>query len=83
VLPEKLGVKREDIYHVSIQPCYDKKLEASRPEFEKEMIKEVDIVLTATEIIDLVKKTEEEKTIDEDFAGILENANKDEVVSKI
>ncbi len=29
--------KKEEIYHMSIQPCYDKKLEATRPEFERNL----------------------------------------------
>lgn len=39
------------IYHVAIMPCFDKKLEASRPEFEQE----VNLVLTSGEIVDLLK----------------------------
>lgn len=40
------------IYHVSIMPCYDKKLEASRPDFflEAYETREVDCVLTTSEI---------------------------------
>ena len=40
------------IYHVSVMPCYDKKLEASRPDFflEEFNTREVDCVLTTGEI---------------------------------
>lgn len=42
----------ERIYHVSIMPCYDKKLEASRPDFflETYNTREVDCVLTTGEV---------------------------------
>lgn len=38
-----------DIYHVTLMPCYDKKLEASREDFYNPDIdaKDVDCVLTA------------------------------------
>ncbi|KAJ7532221.1 hypothetical protein O6H91_14G078000 [Diphasiastrum complanatum] len=59
----------EDIYHVTIMPCYDKKLEASRDDFvfaiertgDKEQgsvgpqLTEVDSVLTSGEIVDLLQ----------------------------
>lgn len=37
-LPGKLGINRDEIYHLSIQPCYDKKLEATRKEFESKFL---------------------------------------------
>jgi len=50
-----------DIYHVSVQPCYDRKIEASRPMFEVAAgVKEVDTVLTATELLELCRNVEEE-----------------------
>lgn len=44
------------VYHVAVMPCYDKKLEASRREFEDEWSgsKEVDCVLTTGELHDLL-----------------------------
>lgn len=45
----------KDVYHVVVQPCYDRKIEASRPQFEVESgVKEVDIVLTTTELLELI-----------------------------
>lgn len=40
------------IYHVTIMPCYDKKLEASRPDFYDELLgtKDVDCVITTGEL---------------------------------
>jgi len=44
-----------DVYHVSVQPCFDRKIEASRPTFEiEDGIREVDTVLTATELLELI-----------------------------
>mmetsp|Transcript_28573 Transcript_28573/g.51769 ORF Transcript_28573/g.51769 Transcript_28573/m.51769 type:complete len:595 (+) Transcript_28573:34-1818(+) len=56
--PKPLGPA--DVYHVSVQPCYDRKIEAARPSFEvpgEDGVKEVDTVLTATELRDLVLGT--------------------------
>lgn len=40
------------VYHVTIMPCYDKKLEASRPDFYDELLgtKDVDCVITTGEL---------------------------------
>ncbi|CAM8932817.1 unnamed protein product [Rhodiola kirilowii] len=67
-LSKKLGLRPEEIYHVSVMPCYDKKLEASRDDFvfaiESEgdihnsavvKIAEVDSVLTTGEVLDLIQ----------------------------
>ncbi|CDU22584.1 related to NAR1-similarity to human nuclear prelamin A recognition factor [Sporisorium scitamineum] len=57
-LPERLGLLASssssvpNIYHVTVMPCYDKKLEASRPDFYDDITstKEVDCVLTTGEL---------------------------------
>jgi iron only hydrogenase large subunit-like protein len=49
--------------HVTIMPCYDKKLEASRDQFQENGIRDVDLVLTTTELEELVEK--------EGFTGFL------------
>lgn len=41
---------------VTVMPCYDKKVEAVRKEFEREGLKEVDVVLTTVELMDILKK---------------------------
>ncbi|KAI8075852.1 iron hydrogenase [Gilbertella persicaria] len=53
---KKTGLTPNQIYHVSIMPCYDKKLEASRPDFflEQYNTREVDCVLTTSEIDKMV-----------------------------
>lgn len=45
-------VKDKQIYHVTVMPCYDKKLEASRPDFfdDTTQSRDVDCVITASEI---------------------------------
>ncbi|KAL6197824.1 hypothetical protein ACLB2K_027617 [Fragaria x ananassa] len=57
----------DDVYHVTVMPCYDKKLEASRDDFVFEVdrtnsngngsvhISEVDSVLTTGEVLDLIQ----------------------------
>lgn len=53
---EKVGKKADEIYHVSVMPCYDKKLEASRSEFFNDILRtrDVDTVLTSTEILEII-----------------------------
>lgn len=58
----------DEIYHVTVMPCYDKKLEAARDDFvfplesqevlcedEGPRIAEVDSVLTSGEVLDLIQ----------------------------
>lgn len=50
------GTRLEEIYHVTVMPCYDKKLEAARDDFVfDDNLTEVDSVLTTGEILDLLK----------------------------
>ncbi|EGN99768.1 hypothetical protein SERLA73DRAFT_179963 [Serpula lacrymans var. lacrymans S7.3] len=46
------GKRPDEIYHVSVMPCYDKKLEASRQDFYNEMYstRDVDCVITTGEL---------------------------------
>lgn len=58
----------QDVYHVSVQPCFDRKIEAARPQFEAPDaggVREVDTVLTASELLDLVHSD----SLDEDESG--------------
>jgi iron only hydrogenase large subunit-like protein len=52
-----VGVDPKQIYHVSIMPCYDRKLEASRKEFylNEYQTPEVDIVLASSEVLQLIQ----------------------------
>jgi iron only hydrogenase large subunit-like protein len=52
LISKQLNIALDDIYHLSIMPCFDKKLEAARPEDHVD----VDCVLTPKEIAELVKE---------------------------
>ncbi|XP_049418402.1 cytosolic Fe-S cluster assembly factor narfl [Epinephelus fuscoguttatus] len=58
---EQQGLSPQQIYHVAVMPCFDKKLEASRSDFylEKAETREVDCVITSGE----VQKMLEEKNV--------------------
>jgi len=60
--PETIGKQAQDIFHVTVMPCYDKKLEAVRNDFYDEEIDvhEVDCVLVTSDLLTLFK----EKSID-------------------
>ncbi|KAG5242399.1 iron hydrogenase family protein [Salix suchowensis] len=74
---QKMGLRPDEVYHVTVMPCYDKKLEAARGDFVFEMeqgdanknslrITEVDSVLTTGEILDLIKlKAVDIETLDD------------------
>ncbi|KIM30427.1 hypothetical protein M408DRAFT_285408 [Serendipita vermifera MAFF 305830] len=49
---DKLGKNPEQMYHVTVMPCYDKKLEASRQDFYNEQYRtrDVDCVITTGEL---------------------------------
>lgn len=50
------SLPRQEYYHVAIMPCHDKKLEASRKDFEDESGKDVDIVITTQECMRLIQE---------------------------
>ncbi|XP_034449706.1 cytosolic Fe-S cluster assembly factor narfl isoform X2 [Hippoglossus hippoglossus] len=58
---EQQGLSPQQIYHVAVMPCFDKKLEASRSDFylDKAETREVDCVITSGE----VQKMLEEKNV--------------------
>lgn len=52
-----LGQKDSEIYHVTVMPCYDKKLEASRDDFTLPSgVREVDMVLTTSELKEIIEQ---------------------------
>lgn len=51
------GIKKEDLFVVSVVPCIAKKFEAARPEFAPEGIRDVDAVITSSEMLDMLKLT--------------------------
>ncbi|KAG5513793.1 hypothetical protein PMAC_000831 [Pneumocystis sp. 'macacae'] len=54
-LTKALNKQKHNIYHVSIMPCFDKKLEASREEFSENGARDVDCVITTSEILEMLK----------------------------
>eukprot|EP00124_Ichthyophonus_hoferi_P004517 Ihof_evm2s508 gene=Ihof_evmTU2s508 len=67
-LSRQLGKTNADIYHVTVMPCYDKKLEASRSDFYNDLYstRDVDCVITTSEVDAMFK----EKGVDfKDLAG--------------
>jgi len=53
---EKLGLKAEDIYVVSVMPCTAKKFECQRPEMSDSGVQDVDVVLTTRELVRMIKQ---------------------------
>lgn len=49
-LAEIMGLLPEQVYHVTVMPCYDKKLEASREDFynQQRKTRDVDCVITSS-----------------------------------
>lgn len=49
---KRLGISPNRVYHMTIMPCYDKKLEASREDFYNDVYKtrDVDLVITSLEV---------------------------------
>ncbi|KAG6416438.1 hypothetical protein SASPL_123868 [Salvia splendens] len=84
---QELCIRPEDIYHVTVMPCYDKKLEAARDDFmfqsdsDAERITEVDSVLTTGEVLDLIKMksidftTLEDSPVDKLLSNVDEEGN--------
>ncbi|KAK9462566.1 iron hydrogenase [Lipomyces oligophaga] len=49
------GICESEIFHVSVMPCFDKKLEASRKDFQScDSTKDVDCVITTKEVVQLL-----------------------------
>lgn len=53
LVKNNLGYSPENVYHVTLMPCYDKKLEASRNEFFNSQLntKDVDCVITTSKFV--------------------------------
>ena len=49
------GIPRDRLFVVSIVPCLAKKYEAARPEFSRDGNRDVDAVLTTTELLEMLK----------------------------
>ncbi|CAL1541927.1 unnamed protein product [Lymnaea stagnalis] len=57
-LGKKLNKTPDSIYHVTVMPCFDKKLEASRADFFQEVYqtRDVDCVITSGEVEKMLEK---------------------------
>ncbi|NXT60755.1 NARFL factor, partial [Chaetops frenatus] len=55
---EQQHLSPDRIYHVTVMPCYDKKLEASRPDFfnQEHQTRDVDCVITTGEVLKLLEQ---------------------------
>ncbi|NXV01931.1 NARFL factor, partial [Cettia cetti] len=55
---EQKHLAPDRIYHVTVMPCYDKKLEASRPDFfnQEYQTRDVDCVITTGEVLKLLEQ---------------------------
>jgi len=58
VLSSHYDITPSRVYHVTVMPCYDKKLEASREDFYNDLYstRDVDLVLTSGEILTMLKE---------------------------
>lgn len=54
LLPTQLNCEPKDLTVISLMPCTAKKYEATRPEFETDGLRDVDLVLTTQEIARLI-----------------------------
>lgn len=52
------ALSRDSIYHVAVMPCFDKKLEASRPDFETDGVRDVDCVVSTGEVQKMLEEAE-------------------------
>jgi len=48
-------VPKRQIWHLSVMPCFDKKLEASRDDFTQDEIRDVDCVITTAELVKMIE----------------------------
>lgn len=58
LISKQMNIDRTKVYHLSIMPCFDKKLEASRPEIESTEAEDMDVdcVLTPKELVEMLKE---------------------------
>ena len=54
---DKMGVKPEDLFSLSVMPCTAKKFEALRPELNRDGIQDVDRVVTVQELAHMIKSS--------------------------
>jgi iron only hydrogenase large subunit-like protein len=52
------GVHANRIWHLSVMPCFDKKLEASRDDFAENGVRDIDCVITTAEVVRMIEEHE-------------------------
>ena len=62
-LSSKFGVEAKKIFHVTLMPCFDKKLEASRENFKDDEASDVDMVITAVELEQMLSQSDKSLTM--------------------
>lgn len=50
------GVSPDKVWHLSVMPCFDKKLEASREDFAENGVRDVDCVITTAELVKMIEE---------------------------
>jgi iron only hydrogenase large subunit-like protein len=50
------GVSGDKVWHLTVMPCFDKKLEASREDFADNGVRDVDCVITTAELIKMIEE---------------------------
>ncbi len=74
--PEWSKIDKKKIFSVSVMPCIAKKFEADRPEFTIDGIKDIDAVITTTELIEMIKICKfEDKIVPIEFDKPYEHAS--------
>jgi iron only hydrogenase large subunit-like protein len=73
----RLGVPSGKVWHLSVMPCFDKKLEASREDFAQNEVRDVDCVITTAELINMIQEREL------DFIQIPESQNLSEFETRM
>lgn len=78
IVSKELNLSNSNIYHLSIMPCFDKKLESARPEKGQEEASEkdvdVDCVLTAKELITLLNQYDQYQFLTKVYDGPIDYA---------
>jgi len=52
------GVSPDKVWHLSVMPCFDKKLEARREDFTEKGVWDVDCVITAAKLVKMIEERE-------------------------
>jgi len=85
-IPSKLGISPSRINHITLMPCFDKKLEASRDDFfdQETGVKEVDCVITTLEIEDMLnRETTDLSTLDNTLVDTVVSGGSTDILANL